>query len=111
MTRPKNISEIKVCNRRYSKKTGREWWFDPGAMRFFNTKIQRGVYQGKGGTFFVTAERMDSNYPYRYSVREVKSNCAIDTRGPFNKIQTLQDAREIAKHLSKGRSYTGFGKR
>jgi hypothetical protein len=32
-------------------------WFDPDTMRFFGTRVEPTVYQGRGGVYFVTSEQ------------------------------------------------------
>ena len=44
------------------------FWFSPGAMKFFNTKIESSLI---GGRYFITSERYEIGEPKRFNVRKV----------------------------------------
>ena len=90
------------------KKRHQGHWFDPGNMRFFNSKFpRRGVYPVPGGAFFISSEYSKGVYissgwvpdgPLRWSVRfcsEEDGNIA--TVSEFQEYETLEDARDAAK--------------
>jgi len=91
------ITEIKALNKERAKREDRAWWFAADAMRFFNTVIEKGVYHGVGGMFFVTRERYNEHHPWKWSVRGVLNDGCIDTVGKFNAIGCLCQARQIAR--------------
>ena len=75
------------------RKTKGHWW-DKDTMRFFGTRVHSAVYEGPGGTFFVTSEQPPHG-PRLCSVREFiiedDPSCtnphhakgSIETRGEF----------------------------
>lgn len=96
-SRPPTLTDIKAAN-----KACGSHWFEPGSMRFFNTKIERRVHSGSGGTFFVTKERMDERFPFRYSVREATDGgCKISTVGEFQGYASASEAHRAAEALAK----------
>ena len=58
------ISKIKAAN-----KAAGHHFFDRATMRFFQSRIERGLYQGKGGVFFITSEQIHED-GRTYSVRQ-----------------------------------------
>jgi len=79
-------------------------WFDPGAMRFFHSRIEPTVYAGKGGVYFVTSETPDDDTPRRFSVRKaVNGGRAIETLGAFRAHETVEGASDAAKKAAGGR--------
>jgi hypothetical protein len=80
-------------------------WFSRGAMEFFNSRIERGVYQGSGGIYFVSSEQFlpyDSEpKPRKYSVRQFDPETGhVNTVNSFNDM-TREDAIAKAKELAK----------
>lgn len=74
-------------------------WFEKETMRFFNTRIHgRNLI---GGRYFITSERMDERFPYRYSVRKINLDGSVDTIGDFRQHASLEAAKKAAKQLSK----------
>lgn len=72
-------------------------FFDKGNTRFFNAKYLPTVYQGQYGTYFVTAERADERYEYKYTVRQFDPQTGlIDTVGDFC-MMSKDEARANAK--------------
>lgn len=96
-----SMSEIRAANKAYAKRTGRAYWFERGAMKFFNTRIEGGPY---GGRFFVTSERMDSNHPIGWAVREAHPDGRISTVGDLQQYSSKAAAIAAAKRLGGARS-------
>ncbi len=46
------ISDIKNINAAFGLH-----FFEPATLRFFRSQIERGVYQGPGGVYFITSEQ------------------------------------------------------
>lgn len=65
-------------------------WFEPGTMRFFQSRIASGVL---GGRYFVTSEKDGCSNPRRYTVRVADNVGRIDTVGDFQQFETLTAAR------------------
>lgn len=71
------------------------FWFSPGAMRFFNTKIESSLI---GGRYFVTSERYETGSPKRFNIRKVIRNMEntpsldIETVGEHMTYTTKQQA-------------------
>jgi len=100
----RSISGIKKAN----KEAGYHF-FDEGALRFFNSRIDQKVYNGPGGIYFVTSEEfVDSNwksygrfYTVRQFVTEGEFRGSINTIGEFNRM-TKYAANARAKELAEG---------
>lgn len=73
-----SITEIKRAN-----KEGGFHFFDKSTMEFFNSKVYPHVYDGPGGIYFVTGEKMREHSHLRYTVRRFHpldghiSNCSV----------------------------------
>ena len=65
-------------------------WFEPGAMRFFRSRIGQTVY---GGRFFVTSEQFDYRSPRLYTVRRANDDGSIGTASDFQQFETSAQAR------------------
>lgn len=91
----KTIADAKKLN----KENG-NFFFDAGAMRFFNSRIETDIIRGK---FFVTSEQfIDREYkaPRKYTVREIDwSSGEVDTATgcTFQEFCDLDDARDWIK--------------
>lgn len=75
-------------------------FFKPSTMRFFSSRVLRGVY---GGKYFVTSERdtyRDSN-PRLYSVRSIREDGSIETHGGFQAFDSARKARAHAVRLAR----------
>ena len=83
-------------------------WFEPGSLRFFNSKFpRRAVYPVPGGAFFISSEFSKGVYistgwipdgPVRWSVRFISDESGnIETASEFQEYETLKQAREAAK--------------
>ena len=88
-------------------------WFEPGALRFFNSKFpRRAVYPVPDGAFFISSEYSKGVYistgwvpdgPVRYSVRFCsEEDGSISTASEFQEYETLEDARGSREGVSKG---------
>ena len=86
--------------------------FEPGALRFFNSKFpRRAVYPVSDGAFFISSEFSKGVYistgwipdgPVRWSVRFISDqDGSIDTVSEFQEFETLAEARDAAKALQK----------
>lgn len=75
-------------------------FFEPGAMRFFRSRIGRTVY---GGRYFITSEQfVDSNYrawPRQYTIRRANDDGSIDTVDEFGKFDSTAEAARAIKQL------------
>lgn len=83
-------------------------WFEPGALRFFNSTFpRRGVYPVPDGAFFISSEYSKGVYistgwipdgPRRWSVRFCSdADGSISTASEFQEYETLADARAAAR--------------
>lgn len=89
-----SIAEMKKANSSIGN-----YWFDKDSMRFFNTAI---VSTPDKWNMFITSERMDSNYPKKYSIRLfVPSTSKVVTVGDFNSLDTGEDARSVKREISR----------
>ena len=83
-------------------------WFEPGSLRWFNTKFpKRCCYPVPGGAFFISSEYSKGVYistgwipdgPVRWTVRFCsEEDGSIATVSEFQEFETLQEARDAAK--------------
>ena len=74
-------------------------------MRFFNTRIHGKLINRKAseGSFFITSERMDERFPWKYTVRYADPSGRIDTIGAFQMFDTEKAARAAAIDKASGR--------
>lgn len=90
------VTQIKAANR-----AAGQHFFDPDTMRFFRSRMLRGVI---GGRFFITSEQyVDSEGnadPRRYTVRVVDDAGHVDTVGEFQAYATPAAARAAARKLA-----------
>ena len=68
------------------------YWFEPGTMRFFRSRVSETVYPGG---YFVTSEQ-GPNGVRRYSVRQCVDG-SISTVGEFQAYQTAAQAHRAAQ--------------
>ena len=101
MTRRWTLADMRACNRAHG-----QHWFDHGTMKFFASRVERGVYQGPGGIFFVSSEQFEGSqvtFPRKYSVRRFNPRkCTVGTAGEFQAYAGKFAAREAAKRLARG---------
>lgn len=75
-------------------------FFDRGAMKFFNSKIESGILQG---AYFITSERMELDMPKLYTIRYVEFDPAVipaaqvEELGEFQEFTTLTAAKAALK--------------
>ena len=79
-------------------------FFEPGTMRFFNSRVSGDVYPRKDGKaiYFVTSERFSERTPRQYSVRICLKDYSISTVGEFGQYGSLREAKAAAKLLAEG---------
>jgi len=79
------------------------YFFEPGTMRFFKSRILSDVYAGASPkiTFFVTSER-GPHGPRLYTVRK-QVGCEIKTVGEFQGFKSASAAKRAALRLASGR--------
>lgn len=89
------IAEIKRLN----ALMGRHF-FTPKTMRFFDSRVESCIYTGN---FFITSEKKSfSNNNRKYTVRQVRSNGTIETRGEFGDYKSFGKAVAFVEELQKG---------
>lgn len=92
------IAAIKEANR----KAGHHF-FEADSMRFFRSKIARGVIIA--GRLFITSEQFVPSDgppdPRRYSVRVAHDNGSVATVGEFQAYATLAEAHRAAKEMAR----------
>ena len=95
----KSMAAIKRANKAYAAETSRAYWFEKGAMRYFNTRIHGTPVHHKNtnGSFFITSERMDDRFEWKYAVRHARPDGFIDTIGDMRQYDTEAQARAAAK--------------
>ena len=81
----KNLPEVKRAN----KELGNHW-FEPGTLRFFNSKMETGILAQR---YFVTSEYMEDPAEKRYTVRLVNDDGSIDTVGDFQAHEDIAHAK------------------
>jgi hypothetical protein len=64
-------------------------WFEPDTMRFFGTRIESGIINGR---YFITSEQQDGDSPRKFSVRSFDEAGKIDTVGEFHGYDTKAEA-------------------
>lgn len=92
MNAPTTIAEVKRRNA-----AAGHYFFEASAMRFFNSKVETGVY-GRG--FFVTSETIDQDRPRDYTVRLARETGQVQTVGRFRQFGTLADAVDAARRCA-----------
>lgn len=75
-------------------------FFDPGALRFFRSRIGNELY---GGRYFVTSEQFvgSNGYtaPRKYTIREVRPDGGIGTVAGFQEYNSSSAARAAIKRI------------
>jgi hypothetical protein len=92
-----------LCNIKYANAQAGLHYFEPATMRFFQSRVSEMIYEGAGGTYFVTSERAP-NGPRRYTVRTFKRDtgaCETAQGCPFNQWGR-EKAHKVAARLSRG---------
>jgi hypothetical protein len=82
------------------------YFFERATLRFFRSRIGQTVYEGPGGTYFVTSEQFvgSGGYaaPRAYTVRRFNPDGDIDTVGPKFNTVTKAVAARIARQMAAG---------
>lgn len=93
------LSAIRSCNR-----DSGHHWFDRKTMKFFDSRIERSVYQGPGGIFFVSSEKFGESAPREFSVRKFNpKDCSVDKVRTVDPSTSKYNAIDAAKALARGR--------
>lgn len=81
----KTMEDVKRNN-----KASGGFWFSPDTIRFFQSKVESELINGK---YFVTSEKNMEDDPRLYTIRKYNPEThKIDTLGSFQAFKTLQDA-------------------
>lgn len=84
------------------------YFFEDGAMRFFHSEIESGLYVGRGASFFVTSETPDTDTPRSYTVRVARQDGHVQTVGDFREFDTVAEALLAAKACRTARAEVTF---
>ncbi len=89
----RSIDDIEYANERSGGH-----YFEASTMRFFNSRVLDGVYDGR---YFVTSERCDwgGDYTRTYSLREALPSGRVETVGDFQEYATARAARKAAEAI------------
>lgn len=79
------------------------YYFSPGAMRFFRSRLAPGVLHTDNGLVFITSEQYSPTSPRLYTLRLLKEDETISTLGEFQQYPNLRAARKAAKDYMKPR--------
>lgn len=95
------IYDIKLANRQAG-----QHFFEPGTMRFFDSRIGQTVYEGPGGVFFTTSEQFHGSNGYtavrKYTVRRFDPKTGhVTTMRDFNDL-TRSAAVRVAQRCADG---------
>lgn len=72
------------------------YFFERGALSFFNSRVASTLY---GGRYFITSEQFEESYPRKYTIREAFDDGRVETVGEFQAYADIDDAREAARAL------------
>lgn len=103
MTAPTTMYEVQRRN-----EDAGLFFFEAGAMSFFNSEIESGLYVGAGCAFFVTSEAMNADDPRDYTVRVARQDGHVQTVGEFREFDTLADACQAARACRTARAEVSF---
>lgn len=77
-----------------------DFFFEPGAMRFFNSRIMRTL---RAGRFFITAERRELDLPEEFTIRLARDSGDILDVSDFRAWESSAAALEaLARNLPLG---------
>ena len=95
------MAEIKARSRALNKRKGLKpgaWWFSPGNLRFFSSRVSSVVFPVPAGAYFVTSEQFESVYlsggryveaqPRMWTLRFCADSGEIETCGDFQAYQS-----------------------
>lgn len=92
----KTVAEIKAAD----KKSG-GYFFSPGAMKGFSSRVLPGVY---GGRYFITSEQFEysdgTKKPREYCVRTAHDSGRVTTTPGLPRFKSSGEARKAAKELA-----------
>lgn len=88
----KNMKQVMKAN----KDIGHHW-FSKDTMRFFNSRVESELIEGK---YFITSEDNFNRDARLYSVRIVNKDGTIDTVGEFLGYKTKQAALEAIQEFT-----------
>lgn len=93
----RTTAEMRVANERAGR-----YFFSAGAMRFFRSRVQTGVY---GGRLFITSEQFEDSRGNRarrrYTVRACLDNGTVETVGEFQAYATRSAAVHAADRIAR----------
>ena len=112
------MAEIKARSRALNKQKGLPpgaWWFSPGSLRFFSSRVSSVVFPVPAGAYFVTSEQFESVYlsggryveggPRLWTLRFCADSGEIETCGDFQAYESLGDAQKAARFLQNSNYY------
>lgn len=85
-----------MANVRAANRAAGHTWFSPGSMRFFDSRMERRVHTGPGGTYFVSSEQFSPAARRYWSVRHLHPSGDVRTHGPFQGYVSPEDAHAAA---------------
>jgi hypothetical protein len=103
-----NIEQIKRAQKKAAKDSGRAWWFEQGAMDFFDSVIESDTFHNPGvgpKHYFVSSEQCHfsdgTSAPRKYSVRIWDETVPdqVETWGKFQQFKTKDAAIRVATRL------------
>lgn len=101
MPRCRTMADVKRSNREAGFH-----FFDRATMRFFDSRVESGLYRGPGGVYFITSEQFHGSTGSQarmFTVRKFDTATGdVDTCGKFNELRFIEDARDLARQLAKG---------
>jgi len=90
--------KLTIADIKRNNKNAGYHFFDRDTMRFFNSRIETGLY--KDNTF-ITSEQFDYNSPREYTIRRaLEGGLKIETIGEFGQFETLEDAKNGRKKFN-----------
>lgn len=93
-----NLDDIKRANANIG-----HHWFDPGANRFFHTRVSPTIYHVGDRSLFISSEcREPGETPRRYSIREALADGSVHTVGEFMAYATRARAIAAIRAMQKG---------
>lgn len=91
------LASVKAANR-----AAGYHFFDRATMRFFRSKIETGLHDGR---YFITSEQFESSSgdkaPRMFTIRRAEPDGSIETVGEFNSYPSLADALDIMRERIK----------
>jgi hypothetical protein len=96
MPNPTYFTTVDQIRRAADKSKGSPFFFSPGSMRAFGSRLLDGVHAGH---FFITSETDHGRANRRYTVRLVDDAGDIQTVGQFRQYATAHAARKAMRRL------------